>query len=77
MQKPLKFSFLLVPMRTLLYVTTCCLYGAGRNDFGKSISRAIERCGALKIETFWGSEMATSEKASAIWAQKSRLFYFA
>jgi hypothetical protein len=38
---------------------TCCLYGLGRNDFdaGKSITQAR----ALKIDTFFGSEMATSE----------------
>ncbi len=44
-----------------------------RNDFnaGKSISRAVGRGWALKIETFWGPEMAMSE-ASAKWAQKSQ-----
>ncbi len=52
-----------------------CLHGAGRNDFdgGKSISRAIEGGGGgLKIETFLGPEIVTSE-VSAIWAQKREL----
>jgi hypothetical protein len=48
--------------------------GPGRNDFDATISimRALERVGP-EIETFLGPEMATSE-ASAIWAQKVKIF---
>ncbi len=52
---------------------TCCLYGAGRNDFdvGYIHFEGHWKGWALKIETFLGPEMATSE-ANAIWTQKSR-----
>ncbi len=42
-------------------------------DGGKSILRAIVRGGALKIETFLGPKMATSEP-SAIRGQKVEIF---
>jgi hypothetical protein len=49
----------------------CCLYGAGQNDFdvGYIHFEGHLKGWALKIETFLGTEMATSG-ASAIWAQK-------
>ncbi len=48
------------------------LYGAGSNDFDeeKSIFKGHWKGWALKVESFLGPEMATSE-ASAIWAPKS------
>jgi hypothetical protein len=54
-------------------VVTCCLYEAGRNDFEVDYIHfeGHWKGWALKIETFLGPEMATSE-ASAIWAQKIR-----
>jgi hypothetical protein len=54
---------------------TCCLYGAGRNDFdaGNIHYKGHWKEWALKFGTFLGPEMATS-KARAIWAQKSRNF---
>ncbi len=50
---------------------TCCLNGAGYNDFtgGKSISRALDGVGS-KNQDFSDPEMSTS-KVSAIWASKS------
>ncbi len=45
------------------YKCTCCLYGAGRNNFdaGNIHFEGHWKGWALKIETFLGPEMATSE----------------
>jgi hypothetical protein len=50
-----------------------CLNGAGHNGFdaGNIHYKGHWKGRAQKIETFLGPEMATN-KASAIWAQKSR-----
>jgi hypothetical protein len=55
----------------LLMYGTCCLYGAVRNGFeaGKIHYTGHWKGFAPEIETFLGSEMASSE-ASAIWALK-------
>jgi hypothetical protein len=43
------------------YLCTCCLNGAGRNDFdaGKILYKGHWEGCALKIETFLGPEMET------------------
>ncbi len=53
-------------------IYTCCLYGAVCNDFeaGNIHYKGHWKGWALEIETFLGTEIATSE-ASTIWAQKS------
>jgi hypothetical protein len=53
---------------------TCCLYDAGRNDFdvGNIHYEGLWKGWALKIETFLGPEMATTEptEVSAIFGPK-------
>jgi hypothetical protein len=60
------------------YYCTCCLYGAGRNDFDAvniNLRGPLEGVGP-EIETFLGPEMAKG-KASVIWGPKKLRFRFA
>jgi hypothetical protein len=63
------------PVRHNSFKCTCCSFETGQNDFDVDIHFEGHWKGwALKIKTFLGTEMATSE-ASAIWAQKSQDFH--
>jgi hypothetical protein len=69
----LQYTYSIVIFEGNNYKCTCCFYGAGRNDFDMRNKRHWKEW-ALKIETFLGPEMATSE-ASAIWAQNTKGAY--